>query len=121
MPGFLEYTLYLSSDDVRVAHHLARVVKQRGGQAVNACGQESGRGAAVVVQLSDWQEFPLIRVLETVQAAARPLNVRVKGATLGPTPVAAILAVAQHALLLEHPPVIMGEPATEANPASCEL
>ena len=120
MAGILEYTLYLSSDDVRVAHHLARIVKQRGGQAVSACGQETEKGAAVIVRLNDWQEFPLILVLETVQAAARPLNVLVKGADLGPAPVAAILAVAQHALLLAHSPVIMSEPATEANPVSCK-
>lgn len=119
MPGFLEYTLYLSSDDVRVAHHLARVLNQRGGQAITACGQEIGSRVAVVVKLNDWQEFPLIRVLDTVQAAARFLNVQIKGATLGPTPVEAILAVAQHALLLEHLPVITaGSPAGADTPTN---
>ncbi|MDN5326340.1 MAG: hypothetical protein PWP41_1036 [Moorella sp. (in: firmicutes)] len=118
MPGFLEYTLYLSTDDVRVAHHLARVLNQKGGGAVVARGQEGERGAAVVVRLFGWQEFPLVRVLETARAAARAFDVRIKGGALGPAPVEALLAVVQHALLLEHLPVIAGaiprEPSREA-------
>jgi len=115
MAEVLEYTLYLSSDDVRLAHHLARVLNQRGGRAITARGQEFGRGAAVTARINDWQEFPLIKVLETAQAAARPLNVQITGATLGPAPAAAILAVAQRALLLDRPPVITAALNVEAD------
>ncbi|AOQ22607.1 hypothetical protein MTAT_14780 [Moorella thermoacetica] len=119
MPGFLEYTLYLSTDDVRVAHHLARILNQKGGRDVVARGQESERGAAVVVRIFGWQEFSLVRVLETVRAGARNYNVQVTGGNLSPAPVEALLAVVQHALLLDRLPLIAGatprEPLREAS------
>ncbi|WP_338827310.1 hypothetical protein [Neomoorella thermoacetica] len=82
MPGFLEYTLYLSTDDVRVAHHLARILNQKGGRDVVARGQESERGAAVVVRIFGWQEFSLVRVLETVRAGPGTITSRLPGETL---------------------------------------
>lgn len=115
MPGHLEYTLYLDTDDVRLAHHLARVLNQKGGGAIAAMGRGGEPGAAVEVRLFNWQEFSLMRVLETVRAGARSLNVRVIGGNLGPVPVEALLAVVQHALLLDHQPAIYG--ATPKEPS----
>ena len=107
MAGHLEYTIYLNTDDVRVAHHLARVLTQKGGGAIAARGQEAGRQAAVVVQLLDWQALSLLRVLETARVAARPFNVQITGGTLGPAPLEAIMAVVQQTLLLDRPQVIV--------------
>ncbi|KYH33873.1 hypothetical protein [Neomoorella mulderi] len=104
----LDYTLYLGTDDVRVAYHLARVLTQKGGGAISARGQEAGRQTAVVVHILDWQAFPLLRVLETVRVAARSFNVQVSRGVLGPAPREAILEVARQALLLDSLPVIAG-------------
>ncbi|MDK2816521.1 MAG: hypothetical protein PWR22_1150 [Moorella sp. (in: firmicutes)] len=111
----LDYTLYLSTDDVRVAYHLARVLNQKGGGAIAARGQEAGRETAVVVHLLDWQAFPLLRVLETVRAAARTFNIQISRGVLGPAPGEAVLEVARQALLLDSPPVIIApEPGENA-------
>lgn len=104
----VDYTLYLSTDDVRVAHHLARVLNQRGDGAIAARGQEGGGETAVVVHLLDWQAFPLLRVLETALVAARPLNVKVNRGVLGPAPLEALLDVVRQTLLLDSPPVVAG-------------
>ncbi|MBC7324308.1 MAG: hypothetical protein H5T99_03200 [Moorella sp. (in: Bacteria)] len=104
----LQYTLYLSTDDVRVAHHLARVLNQKGEGALVARGQESGGQGAVIVQLLDWQAFPLLKVLETARMAARIFNVRVCRGDLGPAPLPALLEVVRQTLLLDCLPVIAG-------------
>ncbi|MDN5344244.1 MAG: hypothetical protein PWQ18_355 [Clostridia bacterium] len=105
----LDYTLYLSTDDLRVAHHLARVLNQKGGGAIAARGQEAGSRVGVAVRLLDWRAFPLLRVLDTARVAARPFNIHISRGELGPAPREALLAVVQEALLLETLPV-MAEP-----------
>ncbi|WP_258360675.1 hypothetical protein [Moorella sulfitireducens (nom. illeg.)] len=104
----LEYTLYLSTDDVRVAHHLAHILEQKGEGFIVARGQEAGPYTAVAVNVLDWRMFPLLRVLETIRAAARSFNVQVRRGDLGPAPLDAILEVAREVLLLDRPPVITG-------------
>lgn len=95
MAANLKYTLYLNTDDVRVAHHLAREVSQKGRTAVTARGKEEGGQAAVKVLIHDWEAFPLLRVLETVRAKAKQLNIEVTGGTLGAVPLEALLTAVQ--------------------------
>lgn len=106
MAADLDYKIYLNTDDIRVAHHLARVVSQRGETAVTARGIEENGQAVVEVLISDWRAFPVIKVLETARASARKLNVEVTGGALGEVPLEALLAIVEQALLLFKLPVI---------------
>ncbi len=114
---YVQYTLYLDTDDIRVAQHVARVLNQKAGSAVGALGREDGSGIAVVVHLLRWREFPLRRVLETALVTLRPLNVKISRGVLGPAPLEALLDVVQQTLLLDSLPEVAAPAAEPDDPA----
>ncbi|MDK2820622.1 MAG: hypothetical protein PWP31_587 [Clostridia bacterium] len=98
------YTLYLSTDDVRVAHHLAYVINQKGQKVVSAKGKDISQKAAVVIEVNDWKAFPLLRILENIKAVAKRFDVVVTGGSLDNPPLEALLEVSKEVLLLDKLP-----------------
>ena len=101
-PFLIAYNINLATTDVELAKRIARTNRESGGglPAVQANGfwiEELGR-AQVSMNLLDHTATPLWRVWEAVQAEAATAGVRpVESELIGLAPIAAFLAVADHA------------------------
>jgi glutamate formiminotransferase len=97
------FNVNLRTDDVELAKRIARAVRHRDGgyRFVRAIGLDlQGTGIVQVsMNLTNYLQTPLPRVLETVRAEAMRYGVTVAGAELvGPVPVGALEGIVQHYL-----------------------
>ena len=95
-PILIAFNVNLDTDDVRIAHRIARTVRASSGGLphVKAIGVRlAERGAAQVsMNLTDYTQTPLHRVFEAVEREARRWGVRVAGSeVVGLVPAAALI------------------------------
>ncbi len=106
-PFLIAYNINLASDDVDLARHIARRIRESGGglARVQANGfevREPERGQPLVAQVSmnllDFGLTPLWQVWDTVRLLAAELGVEpLESELIGLAPLASLLAVADHA------------------------
>lgn len=101
--ALIAFNLFLSTDDINVARHIARKIRASDGglPAVKALGLYVAGQAQVSVNLTDYHVTPLHRVVEAVVAEATAAGVEVSHSELiGLVPQDAIFAAAAYALRL---------------------
>jgi glutamate formiminotransferase len=99
----IAYNFFLQTSDVRIAKQIARAIRERSGglPAVRALGLLVEGQAQVSVNLVDFYQTPLHRVVEEVTRLAAVYDVTVdRGELIGLIPQTAILQTAAHYLKL---------------------
>lgn len=102
-PFLVAFNAYLDTQDVEVAHAVAREVRERDGglPALRALGLEVGGRAQVSMNLTDLEKTSIPVALEAVRAAAARRGAAVESTELvGLAPLEAILQTARHYLNL---------------------
>lgn len=102
-PFLVAFNAYLDTQDVEVAHAVAREVRERDGglPALRALGLEVGGRAQVSMNLTDLEKTSIPVALEAVRAAAARCGAAVESTELvGLAPLEAILQTARHYLNL---------------------
>jgi len=100
----IAFNIYLTTSDVRIAQKIARSVRHSSGglSHVKAIGLLVGGMAQVSMNLTDFRETPLHRVVETVRTEAQQAGVEIQRSELiGLIPRAALLDVATASLHLD--------------------
>ena len=102
----IAYNVNLETGDLDTARRIARIVRASNGglPAVKAIGVRTNRPGVVQVSINlvDYEQTPLHRVIDAVTQEANRLGVAVRdGEIVGLVPAAALLSVATHQLRLQ--------------------
>ncbi len=104
-PPLIAYNIYLTTDDVEIAHKIARAVRYSSGglRNVQAMGVLVEGLAQVSMNLLDYRKTPVFRVTELVRREAARYGVGIKSAELiGLIPQQALIDAAQWYLQLDN-------------------
>lgn len=99
----IAYNIYLNTDDVAVAKHIARAIRCSSGglRSCKALGLLVGGRAQVSINMTDFRSTPLHRAFELVRAEAERFGtVPVESEVVGLVPEDALLDAAEHYLRL---------------------
>ena len=102
-PPLIAFNVYLTTDDVSIAKKIARAVRGSSGglRYVKALGLLVGGRAQVSMNLTDYRQTPIQRVMEMIRSEATRYGVSVASSEIvGLVPQQALLDVALHYLQL---------------------
>jgi len=104
-PFLIAFNIYLNTGDVEIAKTIAKVIRHSGGglRYVKAMGVLVEGRAQVSMNLTDFYQTPIARVVELVRREAARYGASIASAELvGLTPQAALVEAAQWYLQLDH-------------------